>query len=279
MSSHVHWVLVAGEEPSCSFIKPLHCGFAGWLNRQHGRLGPVFADRHRTITFAGETAATLLAYVHNNPVRAGVVEDPSESAWTSHRAYIEGGDGLGWLDVARGLELAGFPATRVGRRAFHEFVATRRGEARCSMMSGSGLQKHRAEARREAEAPVEVGSPTVTMRRGRRVMIVPTVVPPGCKVRRQPRSVAAQVIRAVAQHLDVPAAAVQSRSRARSVVAVRRVALLVWCRHLRRPAVHMARALGIASSTASELLATAPRQLTRLAAQIAKDAMVSPTSE
>lgn len=32
MSSHVHWALEAGEQPSASFVKPLNRGFAGWLN-------------------------------------------------------------------------------------------------------------------------------------------------------------------------------------------------------------------------------------------------------
>jgi hypothetical protein len=31
---------------------------------------------------------SLLRYVHNNPVRAGIVERASESSWSSHRAYL-----------------------------------------------------------------------------------------------------------------------------------------------------------------------------------------------
>jgi hypothetical protein len=30
----------------------------------------------------------LIRYVHNNPVRAGLVERASESGWSSHRAYL-----------------------------------------------------------------------------------------------------------------------------------------------------------------------------------------------
>jgi len=76
----------------------------------------VFAERHRTIEIVGDAAAALLAYVHNNPVRAGGVADPSVSVWTSHRAYVTLEAAPPWLDVERGLRLAGFSATRAGRQ-------------------------------------------------------------------------------------------------------------------------------------------------------------------
>ena len=274
MSSHVHWVLEAGEQPSWSFVKPLHSGFAGWLNRTHRRLGPVFAERHRTITFAGETAAPLLAYVHNNPVRAGLVRDPSASVWTSHRAYAGLEPAPAWLDVERGLALASFSATRAGRRAFHRFVLARGGEERCAMMSGCGMRQQRARARAESQAPVEIGTPTVTVRGGRRTMVVPTVVPAGCHVRRAAKSSTVLVISAVARAIDIPIGVLRSCSRVRRAVMGRRLALLIWVRHLDRPAVHMARALGIASSTASELLVSASESTQQLAAQIASESVV-----
>lgn len=71
MSSHVHWALLCGSDPSEAWVRPLHVGFAGWLNRRQGRLGPVFADRHRTVTCRGEAAAHLIAYIHNNPMTWG----------------------------------------------------------------------------------------------------------------------------------------------------------------------------------------------------------------
>jgi REP element-mobilizing transposase RayT len=131
MSSHVHWALRAGSRPSAAFIKPLHTGFAGWLNATQGRLGPVFADRHRSVTCEGESAASLLAYIHNNPVRAGVVSNPSDSSWTSHRAYLGLAAAPKWLDVEGGLQLCGFPVTTTGRDAFHAFVVARATQPRC----------------------------------------------------------------------------------------------------------------------------------------------------
>jgi hypothetical protein len=88
MSSHVHWLARAGSCSSDRLMRSLHAGFAGWLNRSTGRLGPVFADRHRNVECRGRTALAMLAYIHNNPVRAGVVSTARASKWTSHRAYI-----------------------------------------------------------------------------------------------------------------------------------------------------------------------------------------------
>src|SRR5688500_390704 len=122
MSSHVHWGARAGHLPSASFIKPLHVGTAAWLNKIQGRLGPVFADRHRSIICDPQHAARLVAYIHNNPVRAGVVSDPADSDWSSHRAYLGLVEAPPWLDVEAGLLACGFEPTVSGRLAFHEFV-------------------------------------------------------------------------------------------------------------------------------------------------------------
>ena len=40
---------------------------------------------------------SLLRYVHNNPVRAGVVDRASDSNWSSHRAYLGLEESPKWL--------------------------------------------------------------------------------------------------------------------------------------------------------------------------------------
>ncbi len=77
MSSHVHLALIAGTAAASSWLKPLHTGVASALNRAHRRLGPVFAERPSNVLVPVERAAHLLAYLHNNPVRAAVVPIPS----------------------------------------------------------------------------------------------------------------------------------------------------------------------------------------------------------
>jgi putative transposase len=89
MSSHVHLVLQLGNDPLSRLTKQTHAPFANWLNRQRSGLGTIFADRPKSVLVHNETyGMSLLSYVHNNPVRAGMVDRASESSWSSHRAYL-----------------------------------------------------------------------------------------------------------------------------------------------------------------------------------------------
>jgi hypothetical protein len=109
MSSHLHFGMIAGEDPLASWVRRVHSPFADEINRGRGRIGAVFVRGPKAYPVAVHKAGALLAYIHNNPVRAGVVETASESSWTSHRAYVELERSPRWLNVETGLALAGVP--------------------------------------------------------------------------------------------------------------------------------------------------------------------------
>jgi hypothetical protein len=247
----------AGEQPSSAFIKPLHAGFAAWINRSQQRLGPAFADRHRTIRCEGETAAALIAYIHNNPVRASVAHRAVDSRWTSHRIYTGMDPAPGWLDVTQGLELCGFSAGAEDRRAFDAFVQSRADETRCAVLSGSNMEQLRRSARERARSPVELATATALERHSARVLEAPVVRALGSPIRPGPLSSAHAVLHTVASAQNLTVESLRSRDRARTVVMGRRLALLVWTRHANGSAAQMANILGIAASSAAELLANA----------------------
>ena len=59
------------------------------LNRLHNWDGPVFRGRFKSQLVTEEAyRRELVAYIHLNPVRAGLVRRPDESGWTSHRAHL-----------------------------------------------------------------------------------------------------------------------------------------------------------------------------------------------
>ena len=87
MSNHIHVAMIAGAAPLESWAKRVHSPFATWMNRQRGRLGPLIADRPKDIAVPDDRVPHLIAYIHNNPVRAGIVERAVGSVWTSHLAY------------------------------------------------------------------------------------------------------------------------------------------------------------------------------------------------
>src|SRR5678815_1695229 len=73
MSSHIHLLMIAGHETLKSWILRVHTPFAIWLNEQRERIGPVFTRGPADRAIPAERAAAVIAYIHNNPVRAGVV--------------------------------------------------------------------------------------------------------------------------------------------------------------------------------------------------------------
>jgi putative transposase len=89
MSSHVHIVLQLGNDPLGQLAKRINAPFGNWINKQRKGLGPILADRPRSVLIHSEThGMELIRYVHNNPVRAGLVKRASQSEWSSHRAYL-----------------------------------------------------------------------------------------------------------------------------------------------------------------------------------------------
>jgi hypothetical protein len=224
----------------------------------------------RVCTPNGPSGAALVAYIHNNPVRAGVVSDPANSAWTSHRAYLGLATPPTWLDVEQGLRLCGFAATSSGRRAFHSFVLSRVGQPRSVELSGGDLRLRRKDARAHTSSPVEIAAPSVLQRHESFEVDTPIVAPEGCVIRQHWSGPPDAILSAAARAAGTTLSQLCARGRTREVVAARRLALLTWSRYLSRPVVHMARALGIAESSAAELIATAPRSLHEQAAALAR---------
>jgi REP element-mobilizing transposase RayT len=139
MSSHVHMVVRAGDMPLERLLKPVNTGFAVWKNLQlGGRKGPVFADRYKAILVDGDAyLLELLAYVHNNPVRAGLAATAAESDWSSHRAYVGHEPAPRWLNVGLALAMLNERPTRAAA-IFEEYVRERRSEERNPVFSGQG---------------------------------------------------------------------------------------------------------------------------------------------
>lgn len=124
MSNHVHHAAIVGSQPLASWVRRVHSPFAGWMNRTHERIGTMFVRGPKEIETPPERVGPLIAYIHNNPVRAGVVTEPGASGWTSHRAYTDSVPPPAWLHVHAGRELVGISDAA----AFDAWVRTKPGE-------------------------------------------------------------------------------------------------------------------------------------------------------
>src|SRR5574338_1050354 len=103
MSNHLHLAMVAGAQLLDSWIRRVHSPFADAMNRAYARIGPMFVRGPKALTVEASGVGSVIAYIHNNPVRAKVVADASESSWTSHRAYLGLVRAPAWLSVREGL--------------------------------------------------------------------------------------------------------------------------------------------------------------------------------
>ena len=149
MSNHIHLGLVAGEDSLASWLRHLNSNFANWINVRKERIGAVFVKGPNVVGVQRRGAARLISYIHNNPVRAGVVDEPIDSDWTSHRAYLGKTRAPSWLDVDGGLARAGFDsphqlatwmtATRIERRDLEAFTTARAKRGRPRRVAGEAL--------------------------------------------------------------------------------------------------------------------------------------------
>ncbi len=170
MSSHTHLALIGGARPSESFSRRINSPYANWYNELHHRIGPVFAARARITITRTQHVGDLIAYIHNNPVRAGVVRRASKSTWTSHRAYIGLESAPPWLHHERGLELSG-----LARDEFDQWTHERRKTKR----DDPSLKAIDREARRLGA--IVLGTPTLAP------LDVPLLARRGAHLRPSPR--------------------------------------------------------------------------------------------
>src|SRR4051812_36439330 len=108
MSSHLHLQLIAGTVPLADWLAEPHSLFADWMNERNKRVGAVFVRGPKSLHVSPAGIGTVMAYIHRNPLRAGLVSNVRDTDWTSHRAYLGLDKAPPWLDVAAGLSLTGF---------------------------------------------------------------------------------------------------------------------------------------------------------------------------
>jgi REP element-mobilizing transposase RayT len=100
------------------FMKGLLQRFTQWFNRAHSRSGTLWEDRFKSVIVEdGVAARTMSAYIDLNPVRAGMVKDPSEYRWSSYGEAVGGGKKGDGKKAREGLVRAYFCDQGVGYEA------------------------------------------------------------------------------------------------------------------------------------------------------------------
>ena len=116
MPNHVHLLLQTSDPPLAKFMQGLQQSYTQRFNRVHGKVGHLFQGRYKAIICeTDEYLATLIRYIHLNPVRARLVEHPEVYPYSGHRAYLTG-DRAALIDPGPVLSMLG------GQAAYRRFV-------------------------------------------------------------------------------------------------------------------------------------------------------------
>jgi putative transposase len=126
MGNHVHLLIRTGNTGLDKIFKKIGVSYVMWFNRKYGRSGHLLYDRFRSepVTDLYYLSAAV-NYIHNNPVKAGLVSSADEYRYSSFRDYFTDiGYGISDCDFLSGLiniELISLKKEKEGSED-HDFI-------------------------------------------------------------------------------------------------------------------------------------------------------------
>jgi hypothetical protein len=89
MDNHIHLLVKETAEPISVGIKRICGRFVFWFNKKYDRCGHLFQERYKSEAVENDTYfLTVLRYIHQNPVKAGIVKNIPDFKWSSYHLYI-----------------------------------------------------------------------------------------------------------------------------------------------------------------------------------------------
>ena len=89
MDNHIHLLLKETIEPLSMAIKRISGSYVYWFNWKYDRCGHLFQDRFKSEAVEDDSYfLTVLRYIHQNPVKAGIKKMVSDYKWSSYHDYI-----------------------------------------------------------------------------------------------------------------------------------------------------------------------------------------------
>jgi putative transposase len=244
MPNHVHLLLQPSEVPLAKFMQGLQQSYTQWFNGTHGKSGHLFQGRYKAIVCdRDEYLVTLVRYIHLNPVRARLVEDPEVYWHSGHRAYLTG-DRMALIDPEPVLNMLG------GQAAYRRFVT-------------AGIDAGHDERYYQTEDQQFLGARPAAHPAGQ-------AAPPAGELRSRPLDM---VVEELARQIPLELTTLRSPDRSQSVSTGRAVLSFVLVRRLGYRVADVAAALGRDVATISVIVSRLARRLPssdRIAADVAR---------
>lgn len=89
MDNHVHLLIQETDESLAQVIKRISSSYVRWYNKKYERCGHLFQERFKSEIVENDVYfLTVLRYIHQNPVKAGIVDVIDAYRWSSYLEYI-----------------------------------------------------------------------------------------------------------------------------------------------------------------------------------------------
>ncbi|MPW26890.1 transposase [Alkalibaculum sp. M08DMB] len=89
MDSHLHLLVKEGEEYIGDTMKRIGVSYVYWYNKKYKRKGHLFQDRYKSQVVENDIyLISLLRYIHQNPIKAKIVDKIEDYRWSSYNVYI-----------------------------------------------------------------------------------------------------------------------------------------------------------------------------------------------
>lgn len=90
MGNHIHILLKEEKEELGIIMRRIGASYVYWYNWKYERSGHLFEDRFKSEVVEDEKyLLTVVRYIHQNPLNAGMVEDIKDYKWSSYGEYID----------------------------------------------------------------------------------------------------------------------------------------------------------------------------------------------
>ncbi|MBE7031943.1 MAG: transposase [Ruminococcaceae bacterium] len=90
MSNHIHILIKVEKEDLDLIMKRIAGSYVYWYNWKYYRKGHLFQDRFKSEPIEDDSYfLTVLRYIHQNPVKAGIVKSIDDYRFSSYNDYIE----------------------------------------------------------------------------------------------------------------------------------------------------------------------------------------------
>ena len=90
MGNHLHLLVQENKEPIEQAMKRIATRFVYWYNVKYQRVGHLFQDRFKSEPIDDDAYfATVVRYIHQNPVKAGLCKNISDYKYSSYTEFFK----------------------------------------------------------------------------------------------------------------------------------------------------------------------------------------------